>query len=187
MSHRLPPVLVGAAAAAALLLGGCTPAGGGVDSSASPSVAPTADGAVTATAPEGTPDPCTLLTAEFLQEATGFKMLDGTFNAALSNDGRNICTWNPASTERNVPRIQVEVNWGFPDAAGHREIATQIFGDLKNVEIEGATNAYAYPGYRTEAMEVGQYFVKVSYIHPNRTNAGQITTAIATETVKNLG
>lgn len=186
MSHRFPPArAIATAAAVVVALAGCTPAGPGVGASPTATAAPTAT--VAARAPEGTVDPCALLAADFIKEVSGFGMLEGEFDASLSNSSRNICNWGPASDERNVPRVQVVVNWELADAAEHRALAEEIFGPLKNLEIEGATDAYAYPGYRTEAMQVGDLFVKVSYTHPNRGDAGSITTALATEVVRNLG
>ncbi len=157
-----------AAVTGVALLAGCTPLSSGPDASASatPSTEPTTT--VLATAPAGTPDPCAMIGAERASEILGTEMSAGEFDAGVSSDGRNICEWRPANEEKSEPRLQVEVNWAFPDAAEHRALAEEVFGATSDLdrEIEGASDVYTSPGRRTLGMTVGDYFVKVSYIKP---------------------
>ncbi|MDN4479258.1 DUF3558 family protein [Demequina sp. SYSU T00039] len=165
MSKLALATRLGAAAAAALLLAGCTAAGGGAASSASPSADPTVS--IVAQPDPNHPDPCELLTAADFEEWGGTpEMTDGRFIGSLSGDGRSICRWQPASDELSVPRIQVLLNWEYADIAEQRELSEGIGAKTEDIEIEGASSAYAAYGGRTIAMEVGDYFVQVSYTRP---------------------
>ncbi|WP_062517844.1 DUF3558 family protein [Demequina gelatinilytica] len=189
MTPRLLPACA-AAIAGIVLLAGCTPLGS--DASASVSASPTAlpTEVVDAQAPEGTVDPCDLIKKKTLSSMVGTQMAAGRFNNALSNDGRNICEWRPKSDQKSEPRVQVEVNWGYPDVAAHRALAEEAFGKTRDVKrsIAGATDAYTTPSRRTLGMSVDEYFVKVSYIRPatDGSTAGDITFEIARKVAKNL-
>lgn len=168
----------------AVLLAGCTPSSSTSDATASAEPASTSTTA--AEAPAGTVDPCSLVSGQKLSEITGFEMTEGDFNGGLSDSGRNVCDWRPVDEERSVPRLVITVNWGFPDAAEHRALAEEISGWSTDVEIEGATNAYALTAYRTWGMNVGDYFLKVSYIQPGNRDGGHVAEAITKEAVANL-
>ncbi|WP_062307715.1 DUF3558 family protein [Demequina subtropica] len=182
MTPRLLPACATAAVGIALLAG-CTPlgSGAGASSSATPTTEPTTT--VLAEAPAGTPDPCALVTAEELGEDVGIKMAAGKYNSALSNSGRNICEWRPANEERSEPRVQIEINWGFPSTAEHRALAEEVFDKTLDVtrKIGDITDAYTTPSRHTLGMSVDEYFVKISYIAPNasRKVAGNATIEIA--------
>lgn len=173
-----------AAVGSAMLLAGCTPSTTGPDATASP--APSTTSTVAAEAAAGTIDPCSLVSAQKLTELTGFDMTAGQFNGGLSDSGRNVCDWRPLDEERTVPRLVITVNWGFPDANAHRALAEEVSGWSTDVEVEGATNAYALSAYRTWGMNVGDYFLKVSYIQPSNRDGGHVAEAITKEAVANL-
>ncbi len=189
MTPRLLPACAAAIAGIALLAG-CTPLGSDVSASASeePTVLPSDE--ADAKAPAGTVDPCTLITKKTLSTIVGTQMAYGQFNSALSNDGRNICEWRPKSDDKSEPRVQVEVNWGFPDVAEHRALAEEVFGKTRDVKrgIDGASDAYSTPSRSTLGMTVDEYFVKISYIRPSagKDVAGDTTLEIARKVAKNL-
>lgn len=180
---HLPVRALGAAAGVALLAG-CTPADGGATATATPEPTPTAT--ALAEAPAGTPDPCALVSRERLQEISGYELSDGVFNSGLSDSGRNVCDWGPASDEQTTPRVVVTVNWGFPDLEEHRALSEEIHGESRDVEIEGAVGAYAFPGYRSISMGFGDHFIKVSYIQPDNPDGGHVCAAIAREVAANF-
>lgn len=178
-STRLRTVALVAASVAAL--SACTPAGGGLATTASPT--PTASAEVIEAAPPGTPDPCAAVSTARLAEITGAEMAPGVFNSSLSNEGRNLCSWRPKDENISYPQITVEINWGFPDVEEHRELAAAAVGEVADSEseVEGATGVYFLPGNRTLGMGVGDYFVKVSYLHGTNGAMGARTIDVARE------
>lgn len=178
-STRLRTVALVAASVA--VLSACTPAGGGLATTASPT--PTASAEVIEAAPPGTPDPCAAIDLARVSEIVGSEMAPGVFDSSLSNDGRNRCSWRPVDENSTLPRVEVEINWGFADIAEHRELATEALGETTDVksEIEGAMDAYFLPKRRTLAMAVDDYVVKVSYIHGASEDRAKRTVALARE------
>ncbi len=185
---RLLPAWTAAAVGAAVTLAGCTPLDSDTEPSADPSAAANPTVSAIAEAPAGTPDPCDTLTLKRLNKLAGLKMVDGEFNSSLSYDGRNICEWHPQNDERTEPRVVVEINWEYPDAARHRELAEAQLGKTYTVKknIPGAENAYTHPSRRTIGMEVDGSFVKVSYIQPGRKEGKDITLELAREVAASL-
>ncbi|WP_062461138.1 hypothetical protein [Demequina soli] len=187
MTLRLPAAWAGAAAGAAVLLAGCTPLDSGVGptASASPSAEPTIS--AVAVAPAGTPDPCAMIVLDKLNSVLDTTMAEGVFDSGLSYDGRNICGWAPKDDQKTEPRVQVEINWEYPDATRHRKIAADLFGKTIDIKpIKNAKDAYALPGKRTIGMSVGDYFVKVSFTQPDRRKGDEITRELAGIVAKNL-
>ncbi|WP_062465756.1 DUF3558 domain-containing protein [Demequina maris] len=188
MTLRLLPAWTAAAVGAAVVLAGCTPLASDAEPSADASSLTDPTVSAVATAPAGTPDPCDVMTLKTLNKIVGLKMADGEFNSSLSYEGRNICEWRPHNEERSEPRVQVEINWEYPDPVRHRELAEAVFGNTFTVKktIKGAEDAYALPSRRTIGMGVGDYFVKVSYIQPGRKEGKNMTLEIAREVAASL-
>ncbi|SEJ67894.1 DUF3558 family protein [Demequina mangrovi] len=158
-----------ATASGVALLSGCTPLGSSGDPSASATPTALSTASPVAHAPAGTVDPCALVKRGNVSNAVGANLAQGVFNSALSTDGRNICDWRPENEDKTEPRVQVEINWAFPDASSHRALAEEVFGKTLDVsrEVEGATDLYMTPSRHTLGMSVGDYFVKVSMIDPD--------------------
>ncbi|WP_062531117.1 hypothetical protein [Demequina rhizosphaerae] len=181
MTLRLLPAWTAAAVGAAVVLAGCTPLASDAEPSADASSLADPSLSAVAVAPAGTPDPCEMITLKKLNGIVDVKMADGEFNSSLSYEGRNICEWRPKNEERSEPRVQVEINWEYPDPEAHQAIAEGVFGRTVKPggKIKSADYAYALPGRRTIGMGVGDYFVKVSFIQPNRKGAPDITLKLA--------
>ncbi len=185
---RLLPAWTAAAVGAAVALAGCTPLDSDTEPSTDPSAIADPTVSAIAEAPAGTPDPCETLTLRRLNAIVGAKMAEGEFNSSLSYDGRNICEWHPENEERSEPRVVVEINWEYPDAARHRELAEEQLGKTYVVKrkIPGAENAYASSTRRTIGMEVDGNFVKVSFVQPKNKSGQEITYNLAREVAATL-
>jgi hypothetical protein len=123
-------------------------------------------------------DPCTLLTTDQVAAATGATAQDGELAVDQSDENQAVCIWN--TDAGTVAFVQVFLNES--SSAGQRATAEEALGvPAEDVEIPGATEAYAFGGL--VGAQVGEYFVQVTVI-PDDPEAG---VTLAGQAVATLG
>jgi hypothetical protein len=129
-------------------------------------------------------DPCTLLTAADLETATGVAFAEGTYNESLSQDELWICDWAASGSEFATAQVLIIP---IPGAfAGNRESASDALGEVDDVDIPGADDAYVTTEGSILGMLVGDLFVQVAYIGVGPDDVLAATTELATVVVGNL-
>jgi hypothetical protein len=145
--------------AAVLAFTGCSsdPGSPGTGSTAGgPPPASASDGAP---APDGLPDPCTLLTRAEVDAATGGSFAEGAINTMVSQDHLKACDWQ-SSGVATVQALVTTVD-AFDTS---RKVAADTYGSADDVSIAGAKRAYVVKGGFLIGMDMGAVFLQVSYI-----------------------
>jgi hypothetical protein len=131
--------------------------------------------------PGDAPDPCSLLTAEDIELATGLPFDEGVFNDELSSDSQLICDWIGSAEYATVQTLIVPMDV----YDGQMASASGVFA-LVDVDIDGADDSYATEEGSLVGMRVGALFLQVSYIPPGPGEVLDVTAALATTAVTNL-
>ncbi len=127
------------------------------------------------------PDPCSLLTAADIEDATGVRFGEGAFNADLSGDMQSICDWIGTVGYATVQTLIVPIDvW-----AAQRESAAIVFA-VVDVDIPGADAAYVTEEGSLIGMQVAGMFLQVSYIPPGPGDVLPQTTALAATAAANF-
>ncbi|WP_172655871.1 DUF3558 family protein [Demequina maris] len=172
------------AAVLAAVLAGCSD--GGAPAEPDPTASATAPSAVAdATAPAGgLPDPCDLLSAGDLEAASGVGFSDGVLAEDIATETQASCVWN--AIDGPLPIVQVLVVAGADLAASQRESTEEWMGASTDVEVAGATDAYAVGEGTILGMQVDDVFVEVSYMSGDEGDLTAITADIAEVVAGNL-
>jgi hypothetical protein len=106
-------------------------------------------------------DPCSLLTVEEVESATGVST-EAEYDEMLSNDDQVICNW--IATEGPMAGIQLRVIPEGPvaDFDRQRQSADETSGPAIDVEVAGADRAFSAAEGSIIGMQVGGSFVQVS-------------------------
>lgn len=166
---------------------------GGVDNTSASTVPPASDAVdgstvpdeTTTTAVESPPgeaqDPCSLLTVDDIESATGLPFAEGVFNDDLSSDSQLICDWIGSAEFATVQTLIVPMDVYDSQMASASGAFT-----LVDVDIDGAADAYATEEGSLVGMRVGALFLQVSYIPPGPGEVLDVTAALATTAVANF-
>ncbi|MGA7096116.1 MAG: hypothetical protein WB245_00955 [Acidimicrobiia bacterium] len=131
------------------------------------------------------PDPCALLTPADLEAATGLTFGEGVFNESLSSDSQSICDWTSSGSEFATAQVYLA-----PDAGGVFDTAKNGAASaftLVDIDVPGASAAYATEEGSISGMQVPGFYLQVSYIPSGPGNVLDATTELATEAVAALG
>jgi hypothetical protein len=128
------------------------------------------------------PDPCSLLTLDDVLTATGVSFGEGVLNEELSGESQVVCDW--IGTEE-FAFVQVLIV-GFNAFDSNRVSAEEIMG-VTDVEIPGASAAYATTEGSVIGMSMGSRYLQVSYIPSGPGIVLEQTTQLATIAAANLG
>jgi hypothetical protein len=131
------------------------------------------------------PDPCALLTPADLEAATGLAFGEGVFNESLSNDSQSICDWTTSGSEFATAQVYLA-----PDSGGAFDTAKNGAAGaftLVDIDVPGASAAYATEEGSISGMQVPGFYLQVSYIPSGPGNVLDATTELATEAVAALG
>ncbi|MDN4475881.1 DUF3558 family protein [Demequina sp. SYSU T00192] len=158
------------------LLTGCS----GGDAPAVPdrtAASPTATAASPSSpAPATLPDPCTLVSAADLEQVSGVPFGEGMLAEDIATATEASCVWE--AVDGPLPIVQVLVVAAPDQAAARRESTEEWMGTATDVEVAGATDAYAAGAGTILGMQVGDVFVEVSYMS-GEDDVTAIGTAIA--------
>ncbi|WP_062299596.1 DUF3558 domain-containing protein [Demequina maris] len=195
MSARTVAGLAATMLAVALGVGGCwtdrepepeciTPSStcGPLDAAASASA--TEPATVDAAAATGLPDPCDLLSAADLEAASGVGFGGGVLAEDIATETQASCVWN--AIDGPLPIVQVLVVAGADLAASQRESTEEWMGASADVDVAGATDAYAVGEGTILGMQVDDVFVEVSYMSGDEGDLTAITADIAEVVAGNL-
>lgn len=155
---------------------------GGESTVPAETTAPSETGVTSVESPPGdAPDPCSLLTADDIESATGLQFDEGVFNHDLSSDSQLICDWIGSAEFATVQTLIVPMDVYDSQKASASEVFT-----LVDVDIDGAGDAYATEEGSLIGMRAGGRFLQVSYIPPGPGEVLDVTAALATTAVANL-
>ncbi|MGK2950059.1 MAG: DUF3558 family protein [Acidimicrobiales bacterium] len=134
--------------------------------------------------PTDLPDPCSLLTPEDIEAATGQTFGAGTINDQITNSMQTACDWGADSVFGSVLVIVNETGQRLvdPDLAELEE----GFGEPV-VEVDLADDAYRSERGNILAMRVGDLFVSLTYSADEDGDVSEITMSLATTILANLG
>lgn len=136
------------------------------------------------TAASEIPDPCALLTVADLEAATGLTFGEGVFNESLSSDRQSICDWTASGSEFATAQVYLA-----PDAGGAFDTAKSGASGaftLVDVDVPGASAAYATEEGSITGMQVPGFFLQVSYIPSGPGTVLDATTELAAKAVAAL-
>lgn len=131
------------------------------------------------------PDPCALLTTLDLEAATGLTFGEGVFNESLSGDSHSICDWITSGSEFATAQVYLA-----PDSGGIFDTAKSGASGaftIVDIDVPGATAAYATEEGSIAGMQVPGYFLQVSYIPPGPGSVLDVTSELAAKAVTALG
>lgn len=161
--------------------GGSGGEAGGGTSTAAPGddTTTTADGA----APAIGIDPCALLTVSDLEAATGVAFAAGVYNESLSGDALWICDFVASGTEFATAQVLVVPDGSLESA---RDGAEGALGGVIDVDVAGASAAFATPEGSIIGMQVGDRYVQVAYLPSGPGDVLAETTQLAAVVAGNL-
>ncbi len=110
--------------------------------------------------PADTPNPCTLITPEQLQEILILQFKDGAPKPDYSNDHQNVCQWNRTDAEGEF--IQVLVATNVERFEAEREEVDGGTGVTAAHTVPDADEAYYALGGSLIAFTVDGYFVNIA-------------------------
>jgi hypothetical protein len=128
-------------------------------------------------------DPCALPTVEDILTATGVPFDEGVFNEELSSESQVICDWT-GSGEFALVQVLFHDSDTFE---GNRESAAEFTGEVTDVEIPGASAAFATVEGSIIGMQVDGGYLQVSYIPNGPGTVLEETTQLATVAAANHG
>ncbi|MDH3189793.1 MAG: DUF3558 domain-containing protein [Acidimicrobiia bacterium] len=126
-------------------------------------------------------DPCSLLTVDDIEAATGQGFAQGTFNESFLSSDFAICDW--VSTG-DFATVQVLVS--SLDSYDSQRASAGGALSVSDISIAGASDAYVAEGSLI-GMRVNGMFVQVSYLPPGPGDVTEATTQLAEVVVANLG
>lgn len=130
-------------------------------------------------------DPCSLLTVDDLQTATGVSFDEGTVNEAMSNGETAICDWIASGDE--FATAQVLIVGGGGDNLDSQEEGAQEMSNTTHIDVSGVDAAYRTEEGSIVGMRIGDDFVQVSYLPAGPGDVGDATIQLAQTVAANLG
>ena len=178
-SSRLATVLVGFGLTASVgVLSGCAaPSPDAAVDDATVIVVEQADGASDSDeSTDGLLDPCALATAEEIAEIFGTPFSEGV-PEETDVAGTVSCGWQNADGA-SLPTASVTVEFGIEQAEQKRTVA-EALGEVADVEIAGAADAFTYLYGEVVQMVVGEYLVTVNTAGTDAADGSPYSTAPA--------
>lgn len=179
---------LGLCASVMLIIGGCS-SDDDSSGSSNATTAPTGDATDNGSGDSGASgesvDPCSLLTVEDLQVATGVDFGEGAVNDAMTNDTNAVCDWASSGDEFATAQVII-VRGGAENLDSQKEGADEV-SPTSEVEVQGADQAYRTEEGSIVGMAIGDDFVQVSYIPSGPGDVGDATLQLAETAAANFG
>jgi hypothetical protein len=120
------------------------------------------------------PDPCSLLTTDEIDAATGLTFGDGAVNETVTQENQTACDWLAVSGLGIVQVLVLTVD--VYDSS--RDSASEIVG-VVDVSVPGASRAYATDDGSIVGMDMGGTYLQVSFLSSDQPDVSAATLQLA--------